>query len=268
MSQRATPLKVAVLCSHRAPGLVQLLNTDTRRGVDYDIVCCVTSADTFVEEVKVERRGVPCLPHPIRAWCRAQGVPLCDLEARNAYDGETLKLLEPFNPDLLLLDGYLLLLTAPVLRRFDRRIANVHHSDLMQRDQTGQPRYPGLRAVRDAILAGEPETRASAHVVTEQIDAGPVLLRSWRFPVSPIVGWALAHEAQDLLRACAWSHQEWMLRSAWPPMLARTIELAALSLRAAGRPLDLRAAGRWVLGEDGSLLPDEVVSVQGLMAAG
>src|SRR5512145_1906833 len=163
MSQRATPLKVAVLCSHRAPGLVQLLNTDTRRGVDYDIVCCVTSADTLVEEVKVERRGVPCLPHPIRAWCRAQGVPLCDLEARNAYDGETLKLLEPFNPDLLLLDGYLLLLTAPVLRRFAGRIVNIHHSDLADCDAQGLPKFPGLRAVRDAILAGATATRATAH---------------------------------------------------------------------------------------------------------
>jgi len=268
MSQRATPLKVAVLCSHRAPGLVQLLNTDRRRGADYEILCCVTSADTFAEEVKVERRGVPCLPHPIRSWCSAHGTPLRDLEARAVYDAETLKLLEPFNPDLLLLDGYLLLLTAPVLRRFDGRIVNVHHSDLMQRDGSGRPRYPGLRAVRDAIVGGEAETRATAHIVTEQLDAGPVLLRSWRFPISPIAGWARAHETEDVLRAYAWAHQEWMLRSGWPVMLARTIELASLSLRAAGRPLSLQSAGRWMLSEEGSLVPDEAASADCLQATG
>lgn len=268
MSQRATPLKVAVLCSHRAPGLVQLLNTDCRRGRDYDIVCCITSAETFVEEVKVERRGVPCLPHPIRAWCRARGTQLRDLEARKAFDAETMTLLEPFNPDLLLLDGYLLLLTEPVLRRFEGRIVNVHHSDLVQRDESGRPRYPGLRAVRDAILAGEPATRATAHVVTDDLDAGPVVLRSWRFPVSPIAGWALSHDAQDVLRAYVWAHQEWMLRTGWPAMLARTLELASLSLGAAGRPLNLLTAGRWALGEDGSLAPDETIAADRLLAAG
>jgi hypothetical protein len=155
-----------------------------------------------------------------------------------------------------------------VLRRFDGRIVNVHHSDLMQRNGSGQPRYPGLRAVRDAILAGEPHTRATAHVVTEELDAGPVLLRSWPFPVSPVAGWALAHQAEDVLRAYAWAHQEWMLRSGWPVMLARTIELASLSLGAAGRPLRLQTAGRWVLGEDGSLAPDEAASAERMLAAG
>ena len=55
MPMRIAPLKVAVLCSHRAPGLVHLLNHDPRRGSEYEVVCCVTSSDTFAEEVRVER---------------------------------------------------------------------------------------------------------------------------------------------------------------------------------------------------------------------
>lgn len=267
MTHRFAPLKVAVLCSRRAPGLVQLLNTDERRGLDYDVVACLTSDDTFGEEVKVERRGVPCIPHPLRAWCRARGVPLRDLGARAEYDAATLRALEPYRPDLLLLDGYLLLLTKPVLEAFPGRIINIHHSDLMLRDAAGAPRYPGLRAVRDAILAGEPETRATAHIVTEELDAGPVLLRSGSFPVPAVARWALAHDSADVLKPTIRAHQEWMLREAWPVMLKRAIELAALSLKCGGRPLDLSVAGRWRLSATGALIPDHVVEVQDACAA-
>lgn len=75
-SRSGRRLNVAVLCSRRAPGLVQLLNRDARRGIDYEIVCCITSSDTFSEEVRVERRGVPCLPHSIRTSAATEA-PSC-----------------------------------------------------------------------------------------------------------------------------------------------------------------------------------------------
>jgi phosphoribosylglycinamide formyltransferase 1 len=252
------PLKVAVLCSHRAPGLVHLLNHDRHRGSSYDIVCCLTSSDTFAEEVRVERRGIPTLSHPIRAFCRKRGARLGDLGARAAYDEETVRFLEPFSPDLLLLDGYLLLLTRPCLDRFDGRIINIHHSDLLQRTPDGGVRYPGLRAVRDALLAGERETRATAHVVTERLDEGPVLLRSWPFPVPEVMRDALQQGAEDALRRYIPAHQEWMLRTAFGPMLAAALELACAAFAGPRRRLNLQAAGRWTLTRDGRLSRDHV----------
>ena len=251
------PLKVAVLCSHRAPGLVHLLNQDPRRGRGYDIVCCLTSSDTFAEEVRVERRGIPTLSHPIRAFCRERGTTLSDLDARAAYDEQTVRLLEPFSPDLLLLAGYLLRLTRPCLDRFDGRIINIHHSDLGQRTPEGAVRYPGLRAVRAALLAGEPETRATAHIVTERLDEGPGLLRSWAFPVPDEVRGAVAHGAADDLRLYVRAHEEWMLRTAFGPMLAGALEVARAAFEGPRRPLNLEVAGRWTLTENGQLSPDE-----------
>jgi folate-dependent phosphoribosylglycinamide formyltransferase PurN len=247
------PLKVAVLCSHRAPGLVALLNQDRRRGCDYEIVCCLTSSDTFIEEVRVERRGVRCVPHAIRHFCRSRGVELGNLEARAAFDQATVDLLKPFNPDIIMLDGYLLLLTEPMLKAYHGRILNLHHSDLLLRRPLDGPRYPGLRAVRDAFAAGEPETRATAHVVTERIDDGPVLLRSWSFPVPPVVRWARERGATDVLKAAAWVHQEWMLRDAWPVMLRRTIELAGRAFEDPRTPLAVERLARWELAPDGAL---------------
>jgi folate-dependent phosphoribosylglycinamide formyltransferase PurN len=141
---------------------VALLNQDRRRGCDYEIVCCLTSSDTFIEEVRVERRGVRYVPYAIRHFCRSRGVELGNLEARAAFDQATVDLLKPFNPDIIMLDGYLLLLTEPMLKAYHGRILTLHHSDLLLRRPLDGPRYPGLRAVRDAFAAGEPELSGAA----------------------------------------------------------------------------------------------------------
>jgi folate-dependent phosphoribosylglycinamide formyltransferase PurN len=249
-------LQIAVLCSGRAPGLTHLLNRDPRRGTEYEIACCVSSEDTFAEQVRVERRGIPCVRHSIAEFCQERRVKRSDMAARADYDRQTIALLERFHPDMLLLDGYLLVVTDPLLRAFEGRILNVHHSDLLQRDDLGRVKYPGLRAVRDAFVEGETETRASAHIVTERLDDGPVLLRSWAFPAPPVVAWAREHDHLDVLRAAAWAHTEWMLREAWGPMLAGAIELAAGATERVGEPLNPARVGRWVMSQDGSYAPE------------
>jgi folate-dependent phosphoribosylglycinamide formyltransferase PurN len=236
--------------------LPYILNRDPRRGTEYEIVCCITSESAFAEQVRVERRGVPCVPHSISQFCQNRGVRRSDMDARAEYDRETLGLLDRFHPDVLLLDGYLLVVTDPLLRVFDGRIVNVHHSDLLQRNALGKVKYPGLRAVRDAFLEGEIETRASAHIVSEALDDGPVLLRSWAFPAPPVVAWAREHDHLDVLRAAAWAHTEWMLREAWGPMLAGVIELAGVATEGYGEPLNPALPGRWLLRQDGSFEPD------------
>ena len=253
------PLRVGVLCSGRAPGLLHLLNRDPRRGSAYEVVCCVTSEESFTEQVKVERRGIRCVPHPVAEFCASRGAKRTDQRVRAEYDLATAAILRGYAPDLLLLDGYLLLLTAPILDEYRGRIINVHHSDLALRNRDGSTRYPGLRAVRDAILGGETETRASAHLVTSALDNGPVLLRSWAFPVPPVATWAREHEALDVLKPTIWAHQEWMLRDAWGPMMAAALELAEIGMPMPGSAIDPARAGRWSLAPDGSFSPDGVL---------
>jgi phosphoribosylglycinamide formyltransferase 1 len=253
------PVRVAVLCSGRAPGLLHLLNRDPRRGVAYDVVCCVTSEEIFAEQVKVERRGTPCVPHPIARYCEELGVRRSERRVRAGYDRQTVTILERYAPDLVLLDGYLLMLAEPMLEAYDGRIINLHHSDLAVRNRDGSARYPGLRAVRDAIVGGELETRASAHLVTARLDDGPVLLRSWPFAVPPVAAWAREHEAIDVLKPTIWAHQEWMLREAWGPMMAAALELAEAGMAGPGSAIDPARTGRWSLAPDGTLMPDGVL---------
>jgi phosphoribosylglycinamide formyltransferase-1 len=222
--------RVAVLCSGRAPGLTHLLRREQGHVVGWDIVCCLTSEEAFEGELDVCASGVPIIRHPLRDFIatHAPAARIGDLAVRQRYDTEMVRLLRPYRPDFVLLAGYLLLLTPPMLTAFPRRIVNVHHSDLALRNADGGPRFPGLRAVRDAILAGQRETRCSAHLVTTLLDNGPVLVRSQAYAVPEIARWALANEQHDVLRRVVWAHQEWMLRTAFGPLMEQALEQMAL----------------------------------------
>ncbi len=216
-------LRVALLCSHRAPGLRFLLREDPDRGRLYDLVCCLSSEEESEAREDAERDGLPFITHSIARFSASGGTKRADLAARVDYDRETLALLAPYEPDLLVLSSYLLIVTEPLLTAFPGRIVNVHHADLTKRR-----RYVGLRAVRDAVFAGETETRATAHLVTERLDEGPILCLSEPFPVSPLVRDALSWGATDILKAYAYAHQEWMIRSAWGPLLSEAIACVAV----------------------------------------
>jgi phosphoribosylglycinamide formyltransferase-1 len=224
MLSRSSSFRVALLCSRHAPGLPALLE-DPGRGARYELVACVCSENELPPEAQpVEQTGVPVLTHPIRDFHRGMHAPLADRSVRALYDRTMVELLADLRPDLVLLDGYRYVVTAPMLEAFPDRILNVHHSDLTQRDDRGRPRYPGLRAVHAAVLCGERETRATAHFVTPELDDGPLLLRSPAFPVAPMMrdpaAWRL-----DVFQAYASAHARWMLRAAFGPLLVRSVEL-------------------------------------------
>lgn len=260
MLNRDRPLRVAVLCSHRAPGLLYLLNRSPERGVTFEIVCAISSERTFDEEVVVERRGIPTRPHAIEDFYAGRGVSVRhDRSVRADYDAATVSLLGPFLPDVVLLDGYRYLVTPALLDVYRNRVLNLHFSDLALRTRHGSPLYPGIHAVRHAVAEGCPETRASVHLVNNEPDGGTVLVRSWPFPVSPMVE-DLRTSAPDALKAYAFAHERWMMRTSSGPLLEAALRLIA----SGGVDLDLLAAvapaesAPWLLSQHGFLMAPEM----------
>jgi phosphoribosylglycinamide formyltransferase 1 len=88
-------------------------------------------------------------------------------ESREERDLVMATWLEEHGVELVVLAGYMHLLTEPFLRRFPERIVNVHPSLL--------PAFPGDHAIRDAIAAGADPTGVTVHYVDEGLDSGPVL---------------------------------------------------------------------------------------------
>jgi phosphoribosylglycinamide formyltransferase-1 len=252
------PLRVAVLCSHRAPGLLHLLNRTPDRGATFEIACVLSSELTFAEEVRVERRGIPTLAHPIRGFYDARGASLLhDARVRAEYDRETAAILEPFMPDLLVLDGYRYLVTTPLMAAFPARIIGLQFGDLTIRHPGGPPMFSGPYAVRDAILAGCAETHATVHLVAERPDEGAPIVRSWPFPVSPLVEALQSQTARDAIDAYIFAHQQWMARTASGPLLAAALRLIATDAVDL-RPLAERPpAWPWQLEPDGELYEPE-----------
>jgi folate-dependent phosphoribosylglycinamide formyltransferase PurN len=236
-----------------------LLNRCPDRSVTYEIVCVVTSEQTFDEEVRVERRGIPTIVHPIADFYHARGASLYrDIGMRVEYDAETVKRLEPYFVDLILLDGYLYLVTLPLLNAFANRIINLHFADLTLRRADGGPRFPGIRSVRAALAARCTETRATVHLVNQEPDEGAPIVRSWPFPVPLFVAGELTQP--DLFRAYVSAHQESMMDAASGPLIAAALRLIATGV------VDLRSLARgshpastsWLLDEDGGLRAPEV----------
>lgn len=219
-------VRTAVLCSKRAPGLDHLLHYPSRNAL-YDIACVFTTEEDFAERSLIQGQGIPVLTHPLRAFHVDRGAPVRDRVVRGEYDAITAGVLQKLDIDAVVCLGYTYVLTAPMLDAFEGCIFNVHDADLTLRASDGRPRYTGLHSTRDAILAGEIETRSTLHRVTPELDAGPIVARSDAFPVAPLVNDALAFGALDMIRAYAYAHREWMMRAAWGPMVVHLLESLA-----------------------------------------
>src|SRR5919197_422326 len=118
-----------------------------------------------------------------RALARAEVAALparvFDLEEypnRGARDREMADWLLLRGVDLVVLAGYMHLLTSEFLERFPERVVNVHPSLL--------PEFPGTHAIADALAAGVETTGVTVHLVDEGVDTGPIL-RQEPVPVEP-----------------------------------------------------------------------------------
>ena len=94
--------------------------------------------------------------------------------SRAEYDVSLLALMDDYQPDLVVLAGFMRILSADLVRHFAGRMINIHPSLL--------PKYQGLHTHQRAIEAGDDEHGASVHFVTEELDGGPVILQA-RVPI-------------------------------------------------------------------------------------
>jgi phosphoribosylglycinamide formyltransferase-1 len=107
-------------------------------------------------------------------WAHAQGIATHVVDhklhaTREAFDGALAKVIDEQAPDLVLLAGFMRILTPGFIARYPRRIVNIHPSLL--------PSFPGLHTHRQALNAGVKVHGATVHVVTEALDSGPVIVQ-------------------------------------------------------------------------------------------
>ena len=98
------------------------------------------------------------------------------IEGREAFDAALAGVLDGFAPDLVVLAGFMRILGAAFVRRYEGRLLNIHPSLL--------PAFPGLHTHRRALEAGCKLAGATVHFVTPELDHGPIVMQS-AVPVLP-----------------------------------------------------------------------------------
>ncbi len=148
-------------------------------------------------------------------------------DGREAFDTALIELIDAFNPQLVVLAGFMRILSADFVRHYQGRLLNIHPSLL--------PKYKGLHTHQRALEAGDREHGCSVHFVTEELDGGPLVVQAVVTVESDDTAQSLAQ------RVHTQEHRIYPLAVRW------------------------FAEGRLVLGEQGALLDGQLLAASGQM---
>ncbi|MBD1598991.1 phosphoribosylglycinamide formyltransferase [Pseudomonas typographi] len=153
------PCNVVVLLSGHGSNLQALLDSTMAPGSPAR-VCAVVSN-------RADAHGL------VRA--HAHGLPTCVLDhahyaGRDAFDAALMDSIDRFTPDLVVLAGFMRILTPAFVRHYQGRLLNIHPSLL--------PRHKGLHTHQRALQAGDTEHGCTVHFVTEELDGGPLVVQA------------------------------------------------------------------------------------------
>ena len=157
------PLRLVVLISGNGSNLQAIIDRIEQKRLDARIAAVISNRPDARGLERARRHGIEAvaLDHKL-------------FDSREAFDRKLRQTIEHYRPDLVVLAGYMRILSPELIHAFEGRMLNIHPSLL--------PKYPGLHTHRRALESGDREHGASIHVVTPELDAGPVLLQG-RFPV-------------------------------------------------------------------------------------
>ncbi len=162
-SRRPHPLRLAVLASGRGSNLQAIIDAIEARRVDAMIVAVISNkkdAAALERARKHKLRDIFVDPEPFA------GQP----DNREAYDRAILAVLKQHDVELVLLAGYMKIVTTVLVNAYTHRMMNIHPSLL--------PSFPGLDAQKKAIEWGCKVAGCTVHFVTEGVDEGPIILQT------------------------------------------------------------------------------------------
>ncbi|MXP56591.1 phosphoribosylglycinamide formyltransferase [Pantoea sp. Mhis] len=114
------------------------------------------------------------LIYAIRANVPYHILTIKDFVNRKKFDQQLIKKIDFYSPDLVVLAGYMLILSKEFVEHYYKRLINIHPSLL--------PKYPGLYTHRQVLQNGDNEHGATVHFVTDKLDSGPIILQT-RIPI-------------------------------------------------------------------------------------
>jgi len=154
-----SPIRLVVLISGNGGNLQAIIDSITNNKLPAKIVAVISNkADAYGLE-RAKNAGIEqhVLSHK-------------DFSDRNQYDDALKELIDGYHPDLIILAGFMRILSNDFVEHYLHKMMNIHPSLL--------PKYKGLNTHQRAIDAGDKEHGCSVHFVTPELDDGPVLLQA------------------------------------------------------------------------------------------
>ena len=143
-----------VLISGNGSNLQSII--DNAKSIDLTICCVVSNKMDAFGLKRAAKVGIPCV---------ALDETLFD--SKLGFDQEIMKVIDNYQAEVIILAGYMRILSADFISKYSGKILNIHPSLL--------PKFPGLNTHQRAIDASEKKHGASVHFVTEEVDGGPVI---------------------------------------------------------------------------------------------
>jgi len=170
----AEPLGLAILISGRGSNLQAFIDARARGDLASDIRLVISNNPQAAGLQRASQAGLAtrCINHR-------------DYDSREAFDQALVDELRAHSVDLVILAGFMRILTPVLIEPYLGRLLNIHPSLL--------PKYPGLNTHQRALDAGDREAGATVHFVTPELDGGPPIVQA-RAPV-------LAGDTADTLAA-------------------------------------------------------------------
>jgi len=156
---------IAVFCSGNGTNLQALIDAIRQKRLLADLVVVLSDAPRAYALTRAKKAGIPYeVLEPRRYPSRAR------------YDAALLKTLQSYQPDVIVLAGFMRILSRRIVRKYRHKILNIHPALL--------PSFPGRHAVEDALTHGVKVTGVTVHLVDEGVDTGPIIFQE-SLPIRP-----------------------------------------------------------------------------------
>ena len=156
LSSEQTPLSLVVLISGRGSNLQAILDAISEEGLPARVEAVISNVPDAQGLLRAKKAGIPTAVKDHRKWPQ-----------RELYDQQLIKVIDHYAPGLVVLAGFMRILTPQFVAHYSGRLINIHPSLL--------PAYRGLNTHARVLEAGETHHGASVHFVTAELDSGPVI---------------------------------------------------------------------------------------------
>ena len=159
------PRRTAILISGSGTNLQAFIDAIAQGRLDLEIVVVFSNNPNAYGLERAEQAGIPtaCIRHG-------------DYPDRESFDRAVVAELDRFDPELLILAGFMRILSPAFVEHYKGRVLNIHPALL--------PKFPGLNTHQRALDAGEEWHGSTVHFVTEELDGGPRILQG-RLRIDP-----------------------------------------------------------------------------------